>query len=197
MAGMATARYYPGTFGSHSSKPLDTRSIAYLATGVGALCAFSVFFLLCQRDHSFLLETDQPEKPVVIETAGVSRTVVPVPNAAHAPAVVPAKKEVAATHVRHAAEAVPENIVFHIAKSKHFERVGPISVGLWKTDPKHETFDLSVLVDGHRFDKKHVRSDEALAISIGGSQPMELIVNRVGKNEISGYLSKPRQIASR
>jgi len=186
MAGMATARYYPA-FETEPAKPLNARSIAYLATGVAALSAFSVFFVLCQRDHSFLVQFDQPEKPLVIASAPpVTRTVVPV------------RTEAPASHVRHAAvQAEPETIPFHITKSKHFQRVGPISVGLWKTDPKRDTFDVSLVVNGHRFDKKHIRSDEALAISVGDSEPMELLVNRVSKNEISGYLSRPKQIASR
>lgn len=38
--------------------------------------------------------------------------------------------------------------------------------------------------------------DEALAITIGDGPPMQLLVNRVGKNDISGYLSRPAQADS-
>jgi hypothetical protein len=49
------------------------------------------------------------------------------------------------------------------------------------------TYDAALLIEGHRFDKKRIHKHEALAISIGDGPPMQLLVNRVGKNDISGY----------
>ena len=83
-----------------------------------------------------------------------------------------------------------------IPRSKHFQRLGPISIGVWRTDPKRGTYDAALLIEGHRFDKKRIHMDEALAITIGDGPPMQLLVNRVGKNDISGYLSKPAQADS-
>ncbi|MBV9404646.1 MAG: hypothetical protein JO211_04835 [Acidobacteriaceae bacterium] len=75
--------------------------------------------------------------------------------------------------------------------------MGPISVGVWRTDTRHGTYDVSVIVEGRRFDKKQVGLDEALAIKIGTAPPMELVVNRVGRNDVSGYLSTPNEFMAR
>lgn len=165
--------------------------MAYLATAVAALSAAAMFFILCERDHSFLIQASQPEHQSYV-----------IPDTASSPAAIPAHtaaapsspaRDVQQPKVQTAAEYIP----FVITRSKRFQRVGPIAVGLWRTDPKHDTYDASVVIDGHRFDKKHISVDEALAIRIGSAPAMELIVNRVGKNDITGYLSKPRQLAAR
>ncbi len=186
MARMATARYYPGSFEPHPSKPLETRSVAYLALGVAAVSAISVFFLLCQRDHSLLLQASLPETgPYVSQNTPA----VPAPSPA-----IPANQIVVQES---AAQPRSEYIPFNVARSRRFQRVGPISVGVWRTDARHGTYDVGVLVDGRRFDKRHVGMDEALAIRVGNAPPMELVVNRVSRNDISGYLSAPRPLAVR
>lgn len=196
---MATARYYPNSFAPSSPKPLEGRSVAYLAIGVAALSALSVFFVLCERDHSFLAQASQAEAQTSI--AAQPAHIVPgvaTRTEAASKALPGANSSVAAqTEVRQSkVQTTPEYIPFDVARSRRFQRIGPISMGLWRTDAKHGTYDASLLVDGHRFDKKHIGMDEALAIKIGAAAPMELIVNRVTKNDISGYLSKPRQAAS-
>lgn len=174
---MATARYYPGPFESHSSRPLETRSIVYLAVSVAVLSALSVFFLLYERDHSFLSQVSTYESQQYVRQVSASAPVA---------AAVPVK---AAASV----QTVPAYIPFDVTRSKHFQRIGPISIGLWRTDARHGNYDVSLLVSGQRFDKKHVGMDQALAIRIGDSAPMELVVNRVGKNDVAGYLTAPNQ----
>ncbi len=197
MTDMAAARYYPNSFQPDSAKPLETRSIAYLAIGVAALSALSVFFVLCERDHSFLAQASQVEAQTST-AAQPAHTIAGVATTRTEAALPAANSSVATqTEVRQSkVQTTPEYIPFDLARSRRFQRIGPISMGLWRTDAKHGTYDASLLVDGHRFDKKHIGMDEALAIKIGAAAPMELIVNRVTKNDISGYLSRPRQAAS-
>ncbi len=193
---MATARYYPNSFQPSSAKPLERRSVAYLAIGVAAVCALSVFFVLCERDHSFLAQASQTEAQV--STSAQPVHIAPARTEA-ASKVLPAVNDSvsAQTEVRQSkVQTAPEYIPFDITRSRRFQRVGPISLGLWRTDAKHGTYDASLIVDSHRFDKKHIGMDEALAIKVGTAPAMELIVNRVTKNEILGYLSKPRPVAA-
>jgi hypothetical protein len=65
-------------------------------------------------------------------------------------------------------------------------------VSLQNLDPKHEWFDLSVTLGDFRLERKHVRRFEAVWIKLGGnSAPMRLIADRIGKNEVHGYLGTP------
>jgi len=180
---MATARYYPGPFESHASRPLDARSIVYLAVGVAVLSALSVFFLLWERDHSFLSQVSLYESQQYVRQVSTSAP------ATTAPAAVPVKAA--------SVQTVPAYIPFDVTRSRHFQRVGPVSIGLWRTDARHGNYDVSLVVAGQRFDKKHVGMDQALAIRIGDSAPMELVVNRIGKNDVAGYLTTPNQSPAR
>jgi hypothetical protein len=197
---MATARYYPGFTDEPVRNRPDARNVAYLALGVAMLSAISVFFVLCERDRSFLVHTIQPE-----HRAYANR--MPSPPPAPAPARTEAAAATSPDTAKSAdssetdvqpekAPAPTENIPFVIPRSKHFQRLGPISIGVWRTDPKRGTYDAALLIEGHRFDKKRIHMDEALAITIGDGPPMQLLVNRVAKNDISGYLSKPAETAS-
>lgn len=196
MTEVATARYYPPSFDPRAPKPLDGRSVAYLAIAVAALSAVSVFLVLCERDHSFLVQASQPEHQTPIRQTGAASA--PARSMANSPATASAANRSAAAaqpdiHTTKAPTG-PEYLPFVIQRSKHFQRLGPISIGLWRTDPKHGTYDVSLIVDGHRFDKQRIGMDEALAIRIGNAPAMELLVNRVGRNDIAGYLSKPREL---
>lgn len=198
MTDMATARYYPHSLDPRGSKPLDGRSMAYLAVAVAALSAVSVFLMLCERDHSFLVQASQPEHQASVRqplaAPAPARSVVNSPATPHAAnqSAAAAQPDIHTTK----APTGPEYLPFVIQRSKHFQRLGPISIGLWRTDPKHGTYDVSLIVDGHRFDKERIGMDEALAIRIGNAPAMELLVNRIGRNDISGYLSKPRELAA-
>lgn len=186
MTEMATARYYPVSLNVHSSRPLDRHSL-YLALGVAVVSACTVFFTLCERDYSFLAQTSQTEHQTYAPQAASSAA--PTATPSHTGPVQSATQTAA---LQPNVQGAPEYIPFVITRSRHFQRLGPITVGLWKTDSRRGTYDVSLVVDGHRFDKKRVGMDEALAIRIGNAPPMELIVNRVARNEISGYLSEPR-----
>lgn len=82
---------------------------------------------------------------------------------------------------------------FRLSKSKDMQRVGPLSLALRGTSTKHKTYDLVMLVDDNSLNKKHVNLYEPVWITVSDRpQPLQLVVNRVGKNEIEGYLSEPR-----
>ena len=79
---------------------------------------------------------------------------------------------------------------FDISKSKQFQRVGPISLSLRKADAKHKSYDLTMIVDDNQLSKKKVDLYEPITLHTeSGGQPVQIVVNRVEKNEVHGYVS--------
>jgi len=82
---------------------------------------------------------------------------------------------------------------FTIAKSKEFQVVGPVSLSLRKADTKHQNYNLAMIVADSHLEKKHVNLYEPVMISLSDRpQPVELVVNQIGKDEIRGYVSEPK-----
>ncbi len=86
---------------------------------------------------------------------------------------------------------------FTIDKSKSFQRVGPLGLSLRKANTKHDYFDLVMNVGDQRLEKKHINLYEPVWINLAGrTQPVELVVNEIGKNEVKGYVSEPKYTSS-
>lgn len=82
---------------------------------------------------------------------------------------------------------------FAINKSKQYSRVGPLSIALRKADTKHKRFDMMMLVDDNQLQKRSVNLYETVWISLSDQpQPIELVVNKITKDHIEGYLSEPK-----
>jgi hypothetical protein len=82
---------------------------------------------------------------------------------------------------------------FDLSKSKSFQREGPIQLSLRKADSKHQSYDLMMLVDDHELSKKKVDLYEPIWLHEGDMpQPVQVVVNRIGKNDIHGYVSAPK-----
>jgi hypothetical protein len=82
---------------------------------------------------------------------------------------------------------------FDLAKSKQFQRVGPLTLSLRHTDTKHKNYDVQMIVDDNQLTKKHVNLYEPIWIHTeNDSQPVQVVVNRVEKNLIHGYVSAPK-----
>lgn len=82
---------------------------------------------------------------------------------------------------------------FRLNKSKSFDRVGPIMLSLRKVNLKHKSYNLSMMVDDSQLDKKNVNLYEPVWITFADRpQPLELVVNRVQKDLVTGYLSEPK-----
>ncbi|HEV2522981.1 MAG TPA: hypothetical protein VGT24_11420 [Candidatus Acidoferrales bacterium] len=82
---------------------------------------------------------------------------------------------------------------FDLSKSKNFEREGPIQVSLRKADSKHQSYDLMMLVDDHQLSKKKVDLYEPIWLHEGDMpQPVQVVVNRIEKDHIHGYVSAPK-----
>ena len=85
---------------------------------------------------------------------------------------------------------------FDAAKSKEFERVGPVSLSIRRVDPKHGNLDLVVLVNDREISKKKVNLYEPVWIyESKDAQPTQVVVNQIGKNSVHGYVSAPKYSA--
>jgi hypothetical protein len=86
---------------------------------------------------------------------------------------------------------------FELTKSKQFQRFGPLSLSLRKADTKHKNYDLEMVVDDNHLNKKRVNLYEPIWIHTeNDSQPVQIVVNRIGKNLAHGYVSAPKYKAS-
>ena len=71
-----------------------------------------------------------------------------------------------------------------------YVRIGPIRVSLHNLDRKHDCLDLSVLFGSSRLDRRLLRRNERVWIYLNGnSTPLRLVADRIGRNEVHGYLS--------
>jgi hypothetical protein len=85
---------------------------------------------------------------------------------------------------------------FDLTKAKHFQREGPINVSLRKVDPKHKRYDLALVVDDNQLSKKNVNLYEPIWINGSDMQQVQLVVNKVDKDHVHGYVSAPKYAQS-
>ena len=82
---------------------------------------------------------------------------------------------------------------FDLMKAKQFQRIGPITLSLRKADTKHKNYDIEMIVDDNQMSKKKVNLYEPIWIHTENeSQPVQIVVNRIEKNLIHGYVSAPK-----
>jgi hypothetical protein len=82
---------------------------------------------------------------------------------------------------------------FTVTRKAGSQKVGSIQVELKDTNTKKNQFTINVLADDKNFEKKNRSVNEPIFFYTGGSrQPLELVINKVGKNTASGYLSVPK-----
>jgi len=82
---------------------------------------------------------------------------------------------------------------FDLMKAKQFQRIGPITLSLRRADTKHKSYDLEMIVDDNQLSKKKVNLYEPIWIHTENeSQPVQIVVNRIEKNLIHGYVSSPK-----
>ncbi len=81
---------------------------------------------------------------------------------------------------------------FDLTKSKQFAHEGPVMVSLRKADTKHKRYNLSMIVDDNQMEKKNVNLYEPIWIDGGDSQEVQVVVNKIDKDHIHGYVSAPK-----
>lgn len=75
-------------------------------------------------------------------------------------------------------------------------KVGNVSLEVRGTDVKKNLFTVALYVDDMRVEKKNRSVDEPIYFYTRGSRsPAELVINKVGKNQVTGYLSVPKAVS--
>src|SRR5580698_9210151 len=82
---------------------------------------------------------------------------------------------------------------FNIEKKNAREKVGNLMVELHNTNTKRSQYAVTIFVDDQRHEKKNMTANEPLYLFESGAHaPLEFVVNSVGKDKITGYLSVPK-----
>ncbi len=82
---------------------------------------------------------------------------------------------------------------FDIPKSKTYHHTGPISIAVRKVNDKQEYCDLDMVINDSTLSRKHVNLYESVAFYPEGYPlPLEVVINRIAKDSIHGYVSEPK-----
>jgi cell division protein FtsB len=84
---------------------------------------------------------------------------------------------------------------FTVPKTKTAQRVGPVQIALNRVDTKKSKYTMTVYADDKAIEKKDRTSGEPVQFYVKGTSrmsPYEIVVFDVGKNQITGYLSTPK-----
>ncbi len=82
---------------------------------------------------------------------------------------------------------------FSLPRRKAQQKVGTVTVELEKTDTKRNVFTVFLYFDDKRTQRSNKAINEPVYFYVQGApSALELVVNKVGKDTISGYLSAPK-----
>jgi len=84
-------------------------------------------------------------------------------------------------------------IEFTIDTKNKPQKVGSFVVELKGTNPNKKRYNVALIVDDVRIDKKNLPVDEPIFFHQGNDRrPLELVVNTVAKDKVTGYISIPK-----
>jgi hypothetical protein len=88
---------------------------------------------------------------------------------------------------------------FDLEKGAMTKKVGNVTLTLKKSDPKHNRYTIAVLADDKLVEKRDKTINEPVQLYTASSkQPYEIVVNKVKKDGVVGYLATPKvNMASR
>ncbi len=82
---------------------------------------------------------------------------------------------------------------FSLAKKGARQKVGTVTLILRRTNPKKNQFTVGIVSDDQTTERKDKSVNEPLYfLARGASSPLELVVNKLTKDSISGYISTPK-----
>jgi len=82
---------------------------------------------------------------------------------------------------------------FDLDKSKQFSSQGPVGIRLKKANTKNQYADLELMVDDAKLSQKHVNLLQPVVFyAAEGGRPVELVINKVMKDHVHGYVSEPK-----
>src|ERR1700716_836466 len=84
-------------------------------------------------------------------------------------------------------------VEFTITGKNKPQKVSNVTVELKGVNEKRNQFSAAVTIEDKRFEKKNRAMNEPIFFYISGTHiPEEMVINKVGKNTISGYVSIPK-----
>lgn len=82
---------------------------------------------------------------------------------------------------------------FTITGKNRPQKVANVTVELKGVNQKHNQFNLAMVVEDKRFEKKNRAANEPIFFYMTGTHiPEEIVINKIGKDTISGYVSVPK-----
>ncbi len=82
---------------------------------------------------------------------------------------------------------------FTIAGRNRPQKVANVTVELKGVNEKRNQFNLAMVVEDKRFEKKNLAANEPIFFYTTGTHiPEEIVINKIGKDTISGYVSIPK-----
>ena len=89
-------------------------------------------------------------------------------------------------------------IEFDLLKRNRVQRFGTIQLELRRTDTKRQRYTVNLIVDDRKIEKKDKNVFEPVQFYQEGFRaPTEIVVNRIDKNRIVGYISIPKMKETR
>src|SRR6202035_3028069 len=84
-------------------------------------------------------------------------------------------------------------IEFTVSGKNKPQKVGNVTVELKGVNQKRNQYSVTMVVADKRFEKKNRALNEPVFFYISGTLlPEELVINKVGKDQVSGYVSIPK-----
>src|SRR5690349_20581647 len=84
-------------------------------------------------------------------------------------------------------------VEFTIVGRNKPQKVGNVTVELKGVNEKRNQFNLAMVVEDKRFEKKNRAANEPIFFYMTGTHiPEEIVINKIGKDTISGYVSVPK-----
>jgi hypothetical protein len=88
-------------------------------------------------------------------------------------------------------------VEFTIAGKNKPQKVGNVTVELKGVNEKKNQFSVAMTVEDKKFDKKNRALNEPIFFYTSGTKlPEEMVINKVGKDTVSGYVSVPKANAT-
>jgi gas vesicle protein len=82
---------------------------------------------------------------------------------------------------------------FTVAGKGKSQKVGNVTVELRGVNQKKNQCDIALTAEDKRYEKKNRAANEPIFFYLQGTRvPEEVVINKIGKNEISGYVSVPK-----
>ena len=86
---------------------------------------------------------------------------------------------------------------FDLEKGALTKKVGNVTLTLKKSDPKRNRYTIAVLADDKLVEKRDKTINEPVQLyTAANKQPYEIVVNRVEKDKVVGYLATPKVMAA-